>query len=341
MRRWSVHRRRSAGWIAGRLLQPGKVDISAKRTRSAKWQLVTPGAYARIDAGQMAVLAAWQSKLPADAAFTHLTAVALWGWWTPRLPRNVPVFVQMPPTHRRVRRAGLRVIRVGPQREHSLFEGLRVAAPEDVLLSCARDLGVVDLAVVVDGALRAGVAEDRVATAATERRAGARALRAALVRADGRSESAWETLLRLQHDTFEVPVVPQHRVDHEGNFVARADLWIPGTRTIQEYDGAVHRDRGQHQADLDRDRRLSAAGWTRNGFTDREVVNRPEVVLRAADRALGRRTELSRLEAWFDLLHDSGLTPIGRQRLLARWKPRSRTANGRSAALPAAGGAGK
>lgn len=332
-----------ASWagLGSRLFQPGTVDVSAKRTRSEKWQLVTPGAYARIDAGRAAVLAAWQSKLPPEASFTHLTGVALWGWWTPQLPRAVPVFVQMPPTQRRVRRAGLRVIRVEPQREHSLLDGLRVAAPEDVLLSCARDLGVLDLAVVIDGALRAGLPIDRIRVAATERRAGARILRAALARADARSESPWETLLRLQHDTFEVPVVPQHWVVHDGRFVARADLWIPGTRTIQEYDGAVHRDRNQHHADLDRDRRLVGAGWTRNGFTDREVVRRPEVVLRAADRALGRRTDLSRLEAWFDLLHDSGLTPIGRQRLLARWKPRSRTANGRSAALPAARRAGK
>ncbi|MDP9822234.1 hypothetical protein [Nocardioides massiliensis] len=252
------------------------MDISAKRTRSRRWHLVTPGAYARIDAGRVAVLAAWQSKLPPDAAFTHLTAVELWGWWMPELPPGVPVFAQMSPRHR-IRRRGLRVIRVEPCREHRTRYGLRVAAPEDVLLACARDFGVLDLAVVVDGALHAGVPRARIEAAANERRAGAPALRAALSGADARSESAWETLLRIQHETFGVPVVPQHRVVNDGVFIARGDLWIPRTRTLQEYDGAVHRDRGQHHADLDRDRRLSAIGWTRNGFTKRDLTRRPAV----------------------------------------------------------------
>src|SRR5690606_2415441 len=152
----------------------------------------------------------WQLALPPDAAFTHLTAAELLRWWLPRLPHNTPVFVQLPRT-RRVRRDGLCVLRVESPYAPSVVGGLRVAAAEDVLLACARDLGELDLAIVVDGALHAGVPPDRIAAAARERRVGAPALRRALGRADRRSESAWETVLRLQHDTFAVPVVPQHR----------------------------------------------------------------------------------------------------------------------------------
>lgn len=306
------------------------MDVSGTRIRSKHWNLVTPGAWSRVAAGRWGVLAGWQSKLSTDAAFTHLTAVSLLGWWMPRVPEEVPVFVQLP-RHQRVRRRGLRAIRVDSPYSSQELSGLRIAAPEDVLLACARDLGVLDLAVVLDGALRAGVPRERIEAAAAAGRGGACALRAALARADPRAESPWETMLRIQHRVFDVPVVPQHRVEHEGVFVARADLWIAGTRTLQEYDGAVHRSRGQHRLDLDRERRLSAAGWVRNGFTERDLIRRPAIVLRSADRALGRETDVQRLAPWFDLLHDSGLTEVGRGRLRDRWAS-PRLENGRSAA---------
>lgn len=77
----------------------------------------------------------------------------------------------------------------------------------------------------------------------------------------------------MLHRVAEVDVVPQHEVrDERGGLVARADLWLTGTRRIREYDGEVHRDPGRHRRDLDRDRRLVEAGWQRCWYTAPEVL---------------------------------------------------------------------
>lgn len=298
------------------------MDIRTGRVRSRDWQRVTRGGYVRAagdvaDLELMHRLAAWQAALPTDAAFTHVTAAAILGWWLPQLPRDVPVFVQVP-QRRRIRRPGVRAIRTDSSRPPIVVRGLRVAAAADVLLTCALDLGELDLDALADSALRSGVPTRHAWEAARGRRRGAPALRAALARSDPRSESAWETTLRRMHQVFDVPVLPQHRVEHDGRFIARGDLWIVGSRTLQEYDGAVHRTPRQQDKDLRRDRRLNEAGWTRNGYTSRDLVNRPITVLRDADRALGRTTDPARLDTWAALLRASCLTPAGRVRLSAR-----------------------
>lgn len=291
--------------------------------RRRDWHRVTRGGYVRSNADPTALdltrrLAAWQVALPPDAAFTHVTAAAVLGWWLPRLPEPVPVFVQVP-MRRRVRRPGVRLLRTDAPRPPLLVDGLRIASAPDVLLACALDLGALDLDVAVDSALRSGPSRGTVEECARERRRGAVALRAALKRADPRSESPWETVLRRFHEVVDAPVIPQHRVEHEGRFVARGDLWIAGTRTLQEYDGAVHRTPRQQEKDLRRERRLNEAGWVRNGYTSRDLVNRPLTVLQDVDRALGRPTDPARLDAWAVLLRESCTTPAGRSRLAQRW----------------------
>ena len=115
---------------------------------------------------------------------------------------------------------------------------------------------------------------------------------------DPRSESPWETVLRLFHVVCEAPVEPQREIlDETGAFVARADLWVVGTRSIHEYDGGVHLERRQQQADLARARRLSDAGWTRRGYTSHDLLRTPVGILRDVDRALGRPHDPSRLRA--------------------------------------------
>ena len=59
---------------------------------------------------------------------------------------------------------------------------------------------------------------------------------------DARSESAWESIMRVLHQAAEIPVTQQQEIfDERGRFVARVDLRIDGTRRIHEYDGAGHR----------------------------------------------------------------------------------------------------
>ena len=143
----------------------------------------------------------------------------------------------------------------------------------------------------------------------------------ALRLADGRSESPWETLLRLLHVLCEVPVQPQAElVDVHGDFVGRADLLISGTRTAHEYDGAHHLTRDQQRRDLDRARRLDRAGFARHGYTDRDVLFRAVAVLRDADRALGREHRPERIRRWHAELGHSLFTAAGGARLRHIWQ---------------------
>lgn len=80
---------------------------------------------------------------------------------------------------------------------------------------------------------------------------------------DPGAESPRESLLRLLvHDARLPAPVTQHEVrDAANRFVARLDLAWPELKVAVEYDGAHHRERRQHSADLARHNRLRAAGW--------------------------------------------------------------------------------
>jgi very-short-patch-repair endonuclease len=95
-----------------------------------------------------------------------------------------------------------------------------------------------------------------------------------------------------------VEVEPQRRIeDGGGRFVARADLWVVGTRRLHEYDGEVHRERDTHRADLTRDRRLVEDGWQRLGWTAAEVLQGGPVIA-SLDALLGRPWRSRRLRLW-------------------------------------------
>lgn len=298
------------------LVAPADVQVHRGRRPGAAWVPVARGLQ---HAAGGSALHAWQQVLPASAAFSHLTAAALHGWWLPQLSPEPPVLVDQAASDHRTRLPGIRVTRTAGPVPADEREGLRVTTPAHTLLACARDLGLLDLVVLVDSALRAGCPVGDVRAVCTPRRRGVVGLRRALELADPRSESPWETLLRLMHVAFEAPVVPQHPVrDAAGGQVARADLWLAGTTTIHEYDGSDHRDPAQHGADLRRDRALTAIGWTRRGYVASDLRDRPVSVLRDIDDTLGRVHEPARVRPWLALLAESSLTPAGRARLARR-----------------------
>ncbi|GAA1435765.1 hypothetical protein GCM10009616_33740 [Microlunatus lacustris] len=237
------------------------VEVLRGKVRRVGWTAVTPGAHvAAREPDLVDRLRAWALVLPESAAFTHLTAAELRGWWLPhRVP--APVFVTVPRHDRHPQRRGLLVDRTATTPAPSLA-GLAVAPATETLLACARDLALLDLVPMADFALRCGhVREDEIAELAAGRRPGARMLRRLLPLLDRRSESPWESVMRVLHTAAGIDVVPQHVVrDSRGGFVARADLWLVGTRRLHEYDGEVHRDRDAHRSDLQRDRRLVEEG---------------------------------------------------------------------------------
>jgi hypothetical protein len=144
-------------------------------------------------------------------------------------------------------------------------------------------------------------------------------LRKALGLSDGRSESPYESLLRLLHVSCGVEVEPQHvLVDEAGSFVARADLWVVGTRSLHEYDGDVHLTRRARRNDLRRERRIGNEVWIRRGYTSAEVLHQGISILRDADLALCRPHRPERIRAWHKLLAESMFTPAGRELLCRR-----------------------
>ncbi|MFN8196142.1 MAG: hypothetical protein U0R80_17905 [Nocardioidaceae bacterium] len=266
-------------------------------------------------------LEAWRLVLPDDAVFTHLTAAVLAGWWTPDNLRWAPAFAAIGPHARGPRRSGLVVSRMPLAEQHWSVGGLPLAAPEEVLLRCARDLGLLDLVPLVDSALRAEhVTRSVLREICLTSRPGCRPLRQAIDLADAKSESAWETKLRIFHVCIGVQVEPQFVVrDEEGRELARADLLVLGTNSIHEYDGAHHRDRAGQARDLRRERRLAGTPYVRRAFTADELINHPAVVAAEIDRALGRRTSAAQLDRWRRMIASSSHSTEGRHRLLSRW----------------------
>ena len=130
--------------------------------------------------------------LPRNAAFSHLTAAELRGWWLPA-PIPHPVFAAMSTSGAGPGRAGLLVCRHPKPVGINLVDGLRVTTPAETILAAARDLGVLDLVVMADSALRLEhcTLTDLKITARQHRRGGP-LLRTVIPLLDPRSESAWE-----------------------------------------------------------------------------------------------------------------------------------------------------
>ncbi|WP_101523861.1 hypothetical protein [Nocardioides houyundeii] len=289
------------------------------------WVPVTRGVHRRTTADPFpADLRAWACVLPGSARFTHLTAARLHGLWLPPLPDGLPVLVAESPDESRPQRPGLRVLRPSTLAPPCSWRDLPVDPPAETILAASRDLAELDVLVLVDSALHRGAASlDQLRAVASARRRGAPLLRRVLDRADDRSESPWETLLRALHTTLDVEVEPQHVIhDADGTFVARGDLRLRGTRTLHEYDGGDHLAPDQQRRDLRRARHLERAGWVRRGYTADDVLHRAITVLRDADASLGRRHDPGRVRAWHALLRESCFAPSGRARLSVRLAPR-------------------
>jgi hypothetical protein len=184
----------------------------AGRTRSRRWTRVSHGLFVPVDDesgdGRLHALA---SRLHEDGGFTHVTAARLRGWWLPPLPPGLPEFAAQSDSRNRPRRAELRIIRTTPEPEVTLLRGLPIVPATEVLLTLARHLGLLDVVVVIDSALHLGhVSPDELAAATRARRHGVRRLRSAALLSDGRSESPFETLLRVLHLVCDVGVKPKH-----------------------------------------------------------------------------------------------------------------------------------
>lgn len=257
-----------------------------------------------------------QLALPADAVFTHVTAAQLRGWWLPDVP-DLPLIACSDGDAPHHERRGVYVRRCTIPPEHRLVvDGVRIASPEWTIIELSEHLALLDLVATIDCALHWGhTSVDAIRASMRKGRRGVRVLRRALDLCDGRSESRWETFLRLVHTLSGVRVEPQKRIRVGGEIVARADLGIVGTDRIAEYDGADHRDAQQHRSDLRRDKVLARAGIERFGYTAVELLGDPGRIIADADAALRRNHDPRRVDPWLREVELSSLTVVGRHAL--------------------------
>ncbi len=301
-----------------------------------RWRKASHGLYVRAESPDDMVERCRQltTVLPAGSAFSHFTGASLLSCWLPRLPGWLPICATLPPGEDRPERAGLYVARSRAALPPvSNVQGVPVLAAELVLGQLAEDLPLVDLVIAIDCLLQRGLCTvDDIVDSIRSRQRGLPMLRRALSLCDGRSESAWETILRLLHVLAGIPVEPQCIVrDDEGDILARGDLRIVGTRRIPEYDGAEHRTRQRHERDLERDKLLNRHGLQRFGYTASEILGHPGLIIRDAEMALGWRHDRCRVEPWLVEVERSSFGILGWRRLLRRLHRFDRPLRGRGA----------
>jgi hypothetical protein len=106
--------------------------------RGQEWERITRGVYAAaLSRTQLEELAAWQLVLPRTAAFSHLTAARLRGWWLPATIAH-PVFAAMLNADPRPPRPGLLVCRHTQPFPINLVSGLRITTAAETILAVAR-----------------------------------------------------------------------------------------------------------------------------------------------------------------------------------------------------------
>mgnify|MGYP000935041667 CR=1 FL=1 len=267
-------------------------------------------------------LEAYLLVLPPSAVFTHLTAARLLGWQLPRLPEQVPVFVAVDRDDPRPRRHGLICSRLIRDSRPGVVDGLPVDAAEEILLRAARDLGTLDMVILIDSALRLKHLDPaRMEQLLKSGRPGVRVLREAWNRATGKADSAGESVLQQFHVVLEIAFEPQADIwDDDGRLIACADLRVTGTDFLHEYDGEHHRDKNQHRTDLRRDRGIAGEPYVRRGFVLDDLLNHAGIVMHELDRALDRPHRVRRLRAWRRLVDNSMYSPTGRDRIMNRWR---------------------
>ena len=267
-------------------------------------------------------LEAWTDVLPEGTVFTGLTAATVHGLWLPELPTNLPLVAAIPRRQGEVvpRHGGVQALRNATVPNWVWRGRARVATVPETLLSCGRFLGLLDLVVLIDSALAADLCDVSALWGISKRQQrGVVRFREALVHADGRSESPWESRLRLLHTSCGIPVTPQVELhDAHGRFVARADLVVGPTGQLQEYDGAVHREAEVHRRDLARERRIADARLVRRGWTARDLLITPEEVVAPVAEAWGRRISVG---PWKTLVWHSLHRPGGRRELCRSLRP--------------------
>ncbi|MBI4901577.1 MAG: hypothetical protein HY829_14035 [Actinobacteria bacterium] len=248
---FSVSSGRAAGMSSGQLRSP-YLHIP---TRGARVLDEPVGAVERAHTFSVA--------LPADTAFSHVTALALWSLWLPRRAHESTIHVMRDTTRARIRRAGCTGHRGLEQRVVERAEGLRTVAPLDTWCDLGElvpaELSFGDLLVVGDSIANRLPEGDPTqvfsdALARRVRTRGAATLRTALALIRRGSRSPMESLTRLLfiHAGFPEPRLNVTVSDDDGGWLLLGDLVWDEERVVVEYQGSTHADRQARSQDADR-----------------------------------------------------------------------------------------
>jgi hypothetical protein len=242
--------------------------------------------------------------LPAEAAFSHATAVRLRGLPLPLRFEDDGLHVSVP--------AKVTVPVPGPLVGHQVswirgdvrrVDGLRVTSVERTLCDlAAAGWPLADLLVLADAALRQSrwTTPERFAAsvAGWAGQRGVRVLREVLRLAETRVDSPMETRLRLLliRAGLPRPVVNEPIWTPDGVYLHTPDLCWPRWRVAVDYDGAHHFERGgergdwRRRQDVARQELMQENGWVLRIMTATDVLARPQLAVdrtRAALRSRG------------------------------------------------------
>lgn len=198
----------------------------------------------------------------------------------------------LPARRLRAQRPGVRV-RFGPG-DGVEQAGFVVSSIGQTISQLCYDLTLDDMVCLLDSALRLGWEPSHYPLS----RARLAHLSSALALADGRSESALETLLRLV--LVRAGLAPDELqwklFNSRGVIWARLDIAWPSLRLVVEADGREYHDKLKPlYRDRDRQNDVSKIGWTVLRYTWRDVKNRPRWIVAQVRATLARLSRLPRL----------------------------------------------
>ena len=260
--------------------------------RGAGYRRLGAGLYrwAGLNESPQLMLAAVARRLPADAAFSGLTAAWLHG--LDMAPCD-PIEVTIPEPIGSNRRAGASVRRAALCLDEVV---VRRGMPTTSALRTVVDLGgrvpLTEGVVAADLFLHAGLVTIAELCSYVAERRGAKGiarLRRVVDLAEPKAESAMETRLRilLVLTGLRRPEVQVYIRDDDGRFLGRPDLLYRLQRLAIEYDGGNHRDRLVD--DNRRQNGLVGAGFRLLRFTAADVYGTPNAVATQVRHALGAK----------------------------------------------------
>jgi very-short-patch-repair endonuclease/predicted transcriptional regulator of viral defense system len=198
------------------------------------------------------------------------------------------------PSRSLVRGALIRAARL-PRDHVTTASGIPVTTVARTVMDIARTTGFMEGVVAADSALHTHAAikvEFAVVLQTCAQWRGIVRARQVLDFADGRAESALESVARVRFAEFRLPP-PDLQVNIRGaqGFIGRVDFCWPAYRTIAEADGALKYDeqgRDRARAQLARDEKFHDAGWGTFHFTWREIYHEPAPTIDRLHRAFAR-----------------------------------------------------